>query len=69
MDSLHPLLSRAHRYERREVDLSPAGCTYDSEAGAWRDDSTGVLAVEMAGRQGPHTKKMDVETGEDQKGE
>jgi len=69
MDLLHPLLDRAHRYKRREVDLSPTGCTYDQNAGAWRDDSTGCLAAEMPGRQGPRTKKMDIETGEDQKGE
>jgi hypothetical protein len=69
MSSLHPLLVRAHRYERDEVDLRPAGCTYDRLAGAWRDDATGNLAVEIAGRQGPRTKKMDIETGEDQKGE
>jgi hypothetical protein len=69
MDSAHPLLIRAHRYARHEADLHPAGCSYDDIAGAWRDDATGELAVEMPVGQGPHSKKMDVETGEDQKGE
>jgi hypothetical protein len=69
MDSLHPLLARAHRYQRLDIDLRPAGCTYDRTAGAWRDDATGRLAAETPGRQGPRTKKMDIETGEDQKGE
>lgn len=69
MDSIHPLLARAHRYRRREGDLQPAGCSYDGVAGAWRDDATGILAAELPGRQGPHTKKADIETGEDQKGE
>lgn len=65
----HPLLERAHTYERREVNLSPPSCTYDPLVGAWRSDEDGLLAVERPDRQGPHTKKMDIETGEDQKGE
>ncbi len=69
MDDFHPLLARAQRYQRRTVDLQPPGCSYDGLAGAWRDDATGVLAVELPGRRGPHTKKHDIETGEDQKGE
>lgn len=66
---IHPLLVRAHRYERREVDLSPARSTYDVLTGAWRSDDDGGLTVDRADRQGPHTKKMDIETGEDHKGE
>lgn len=69
MDELHPLLARAQRYQRERVDLQPPGCSYDALAGAWRDHATGALAVELPGRQGPHTKKADIETGEDQKGE
>ena len=69
MDEIHPLLARAQRYQRRAVDLHPPGCSYDALVGAWRDVATGALAVELPGRQGPHTKKMDIETGEDQKGE
>jgi hypothetical protein len=69
MDNLHPLLARAQRYQRGPVDLQPPGCSYDALAGAWRDEVTGALAVELPGRQGPRTKKMDIETGEDQKGE
>jgi hypothetical protein len=69
MDNEHPLLQRAHKYPRREVDLSPAGCLYDDAVGAWRVIETGELWVETPGRRGPHTKKNDIETGEDQKGE
>jgi hypothetical protein len=69
MGNLHPLLARAQRYRRGQVDLQPPGCSYDALAGAWRDMATGALAVELPGRQGPRTKKMDIETGEDQKGE
>ena len=69
MDSLHPLLQRAHKYPRQEVDLSPPGCQYDDMVGAWRVIETSQLWVETPSRKGPRTKKEDIETGEDQKGE
>ncbi len=69
MADLHPLLARAHRYSRKVVDLHPSGCSYDLLVGAWRKQESGALAVELPGRQRPQTKKMDIETGEDQKGQ
>lgn len=69
MDNLHPLLQRTHRYPRQEVDLSPPGCQYDDTVGAWRVIETGQLWVETPCHEGPRTKKEDIETGEDQKGE
>jgi hypothetical protein len=69
MSDEHPLIERAQRYLRREVDLAPAGCWYDSAVGAWRLIETGELWVETPDRAGPRTKKNDIETGEDQKGE
>lgn len=49
--------------------MHPPGATYDALAGAWRDNASGVLSVELPERPEPHSKKFDVETGEDQKGE
>ena len=69
MAEFHPLLARAHRYPVGEVDLRPPGCEYDPILGAWRCQATGALAVEVPGREGPRTKKRDIETGEDQKAE
>lgn len=69
MSNEHPLLKRAHKYPRREMDLAPAGCSYDAAVGAWRLIDTGELWVETPDRTGPRTKKNDIETGEDQKGE
>lgn len=69
MTNKHPLLERAQRYPYKNIDLSPANCRYDVEVGAWRLKSTGQLWVEVPGRVGPRTKKNDIETGEDQKGE
>ena len=36
MRNEHPLLKRARKYRRRDVDLAPAGCFYDEDVGAWR---------------------------------
>lgn len=69
MSNEHPLLERARKYTRGEVNLAPTGCSYDAAIGAWRIDETGELWVESPDRKGPRTKKNDVETGEDQKGE
>lgn len=69
MTNTHPLLARATSYLRPDIDLSPKGCDYDPIIGAWRDKVTGVLWAELPHREGPRTKKHDIETGEDQKGE
>lgn len=69
MNNEHPLLNRAQKYPRRDVNLAPAGCIYDDDIGAWRLISTGELWVETCERKGLETKKCDIETGEDQKGE
>lgn len=69
MGNEHPLLQRAQRYRTGKVNLAPADCVYDPEAGAWRHLESGRLWVETPHRVGPQTKKQDVETGEDQKGE
>ena len=69
MSKEHPLLARAKRYPRRDVHMAPPGCSYDDEVGAWRRIDTGELWVETSSRVGPQTKKNDIETGEDQKGE
>lgn len=69
MTGEHPLLQRAMKYRPGEVDLTPPGCVYDPEAGAWRLCASGTLWVDTPQRVGPRTKKQDIETGEDQKGE
>lgn len=69
MNTEHPLLERAKKYPRQDVNLAPAGCLYDYDIGAWRLIDTGELWVETPNHIGPKTKKCDIETGEDQKGE
>ncbi|QDU44322.1 hypothetical protein Mal52_28010 [Symmachiella dynata] len=69
MSNEHPLIQRAHWYSRQDVNLTPDGCKYDDNIGAWTVIASGDLWVETPGREGPQTKKQDIETGEDQKGE
>lgn len=69
MNVQHPLLERAKKYPRQKVDLAPPGCTYDAAIGAWQHIESGQLWVDTPYRDEPTTKKQDIETGEDQKGE
>lgn len=69
MSNEHPLLQRAQLHRQRSINLAPPGCWYDPGIGAWRLVNSGELWVETPDRVGPHTKKADIETGEDQKGE
>lgn len=69
----HLLLARAITYPLGDSrDLSPPGCVYDDIAGAWRRPGSDYLLVDDPDPDPPRppvTKKMDLETGEDQKGE
>lgn len=66
----HFLLRTAQSARRRDdIPAAPEGCVYDSLVGAWLLEGTNTLLVETAERSLPGTKKNDIETGEDQKGE
>jgi hypothetical protein len=65
----HLLLKNSRTSRRVSRDLSPPGCRYDLAVGAWIVNGSGDLLVETKEGPRPHTKKNDVETGEDQKGE
>lgn len=65
----HILLDKTYVYEDIPKDLKPQGCSYDRVSGLWRVDSTGEVMMVGNYAQRPETKKCDVETGEDQKGE
>lgn len=65
----HLLLSISKSYQISTVDLAPQDCEYNLTEGAWVLQDTGLLLVETPGRPMPATKKQDIETGEDQKGE
>jgi hypothetical protein len=65
----HILLKYAKTYKRHIESLAPEGCIYDPCVGAWVISKTGKLLIETTKRPKPPTKKCDIETGEDQKGE
>ena len=65
----HLLLAMAITYPVLPLDLAPPDCHYDLSQGAWVLDDLGSLLADTPGRPMPATKKMDNETGEDQKGE
>ncbi len=64
----HMLIEKAFRYPNKQIQV-PTDCDYDVINGYWLIKSTNelLIASELATCLG--TKKEDIETGEDQKGE
>lgn len=67
--SRHFLLARAKRYDRPVPAEGIAGHHYDFFAGLWINETDGSAYVDSRERRPPQSKKNDIETGEDQKGE
>ncbi|MFV0361611.1 MAG: hypothetical protein ACK5LL_00770 [Suipraeoptans sp.] len=65
----HILLEKAYTYENIPKKLTPDGCSYDRKRGLWKVDDTGEVMMVSNFARRPETKKQDIETGEDQKGE
>ena len=65
----HLLLASARSYHVSTQDPAPADCEYSLTEGAWVLQDVGSLLVDTPGHAMPTTKKADLETGEDQKGE
>lgn len=62
---MHVLQREAKATELNEID-GPRDAVYDFAAGVWRNKN-GLIAYDS--RYGKQTKKNDLETGEDQKGQ
>ncbi len=67
----HILVSKAKRYDVSKAKTEPVSCTFLQKLGYWIDDVSGIpmMLIDDPNRPKPQTKKYDVETGEDQKGE
>lgn len=63
---MHPLIRTARRTKVDEELCRPKSATYDFAGGVWRD--SGGLLSNAPGRI-PQSKKFDIETGEDAKGQ
>lgn len=65
----HIILEKAHSYDFQRELTQPLGCIYDRKGGFWKiieNEEPMMLGDNPENRQ---TKKCDIETGEDQKGE
>jgi len=65
----HILMGKMRRYKVPEGFASPEGFAYDAGRGYWISTINGVPLVSDETVRKPMTKKADVETGEDKKGE
>ena len=64
----HILLERAFIYPKPLTIKDPDNCKYDEVSGYWKDSNGNAAIISESFRAG-ETKKCDIETGEDQKGE
>lgn len=65
----HVLLENAYRYPNPKVDPIPENCTYNKVRGYWIKNGTAEAMMLSDDSNCSQTKKCDIETGEDQKGE
>ena len=67
----HPLLGKAKLFDRKPLPEKLEGCSYDKHVGFWRFESDGTCMMKSNDPSRPvcGTKKCDIETGEDEKGE
>lgn len=65
----HILLGKAYCYPEPGEAQIPENCTFIQKNGYWRNNSTGEIMMLSNDPRRPQTKKADIETGEDQKGE
>jgi hypothetical protein len=65
----HLLLDKAYIYPATRLPTVPADCHYDYDKGYWVHNGTGKPFVTLDDHQALMSKKRDVETGEDEKGE
>ena len=65
----HILLEKAFCYPDPTEMPEPHNCTFVEQSGYWRSNSTGEIMMLSNDPRRPQSKKADIETGEDQKGE
>lgn len=56
-------------YKKRKEIIPPSNFAYDRKFGAWISNFDGKLLVKYEGFPNVATKKLDQETGEDNKGQ
>ena len=69
MSVKHILIEKAFVYKKERENFEDENYVYDYSLGYWIKKDNGKPAVYDPEFSGPRTKKEDIETGEDQKGE
>ena len=69
MRAKHILLEKAFVYKKGQENFEDENYVYDYSLGYWIKKDNGKPAVYDPEFSEPRTKKEDIETGEDQKGE
>jgi hypothetical protein len=65
----HVLLQKAFNFKKRKKIEEPKGYVFDNILGAWKSKADSTLLINSANYPARGTKKEDIETGEDHKGE
>lgn len=65
----HIILDKANCNAIQSEITPPKGCTYDRVGGFWKNIDNGEPMMLGTNPENRQTKKCDIETGEDQKGE
>jgi len=65
----HILLNRAFTYKTRKNITPPENYKYDHILGAWKNIEDNTLLILAKDFKAQSTKKYDIETGEDNKGQ
>ena len=65
----HILIEKANRYSKPSETPMPENHTFEKQRGYWTSNKTGAAMMSSNDPRKPQSKKADVETGEDQKGE
>mgnify|MGYP001419106528 CR=1 FL=1 len=69
MKKKHILIEKAFNYTEKKIDDKLSECKYLIEKGYWILNETGEALMSSANPLHLMTKKEDIETGEDHKGE
>ena len=65
----HILLQKAFNSKKRKEIKEPEGYFFDNILGAWKSEVDNTLLINSANYPARGTKKEDIETGEDHKGQ
>lgn len=69
MEKKHILIEKAHLFYDKKKENNMELHRYDSEKGYWKNLKTNCASINDESFKRPATKKCDIETGEDKKGE